>query len=162
VLSALERAGGGDVRAVCRDLDERWLSEGEAEAARRGLADRVRYQRGDAFADAELAALEPRPNLAVASGFYDWIGDDDEVRRSLRILFAALAAPGELVVTNQTAHPDLALVSGVFPGFDRRPLAMRMRPAAQIEAWLAEAGFQVERTLADPGGYYSVTRARKP
>lgn len=162
VLSVLSRAGGDDVRAVCRDLDKRWLREGEAEAARRGLAQRVRYERGDAFAADELAALEPRPNLAVASGFYDWIGDDDEVRRSLGILFDVLATPGELVLTNQTAHPDLAMVSGVFTGFDRRPLAMRMRSAAQIEGWLGEAGFRVERSLVDSGGFYSVTRARKP
>lgn len=161
VLSVVAQAGGDDVRAVCRDLDERWLREGDAEAARRGLAGRVRYQRGDAFAAGELAAIEPRPNLVVASGFYDWIGDDDEVRRSFSIVHDVLDSPGEMVLTNQTSHPDLAMVTGVFTGFDRQPLTMRMRPAAQIEGWLAEAGFLVERSLADPGGYYSVTRARK-
>lgn len=161
VLSVLERVGATGVTARCRDLDEAGLASGRADAARRGLAG-VTFERGDALDREGILALRPRPNVGVASGFYDWITDDGAVRRSIAIVADALESGGRFVVTNQVSHPDLAFVSAVFTDFNRQPLRMKMRPAATVEAWLGEAGLAVERTLADRHGYYSVTLARKP
>ena len=161
VLSVLERVGTTGLTARCRDLDAAGLERGRAEAARRGLPS-VSFERGDALDREAILALRPRPNVGVASGFYDWITDDDTVRRSIAIVADTLEPGGHFVVTNQVAHPDLAFVSAVFSDFNRQPLRMKMRPAATIEAWLMEAGLAIERTLADAHGYYSVTLARKP
>jgi hypothetical protein len=155
--------GWGEPRdfARCCDFDERWLHEGEAEADRLGLRN-VKFERGDAFNRDAILALRPSPNLAVASGFYDWITDDELVRRSLEILFAALEPGGFVVLTNQMGHPDLEFVSAVFTDFHHEPLRMKMRPAAQIQQWLTDAGFVTGTTLTDSKNYYSVTSARKP
>jgi len=161
ILAVLERAGGSDVTARCRDLDEAGLARGREAAAARGLAN-VTFEKGDALDRAAILALTPHPNLAVASGFYDWVTDDEVVRRSIAIVAEALESGGRFVVTNQVAHPDLAFVSAVFTDFHHQPLRMKMRPAATIEAWLRESGLTTERTLVDRHGYYSVTRARKP
>jgi len=161
VLAVLERCGGSDVTARCQDLDERWLQEGRDEAARRGLS-RIVFERGNAFDREALLSLRPRPNLAVASGFYDWITEDETVRNSLAMLCDALEPGGRLVLTNQVAHPDLELVSAVFVDFNGQPLRMKMRPAAEVRRWGERAGFVVERTLTDPWGYYAVMTLRKP
>jgi SAM-dependent methyltransferase len=161
VLAVLERQGAADVFARCRDLEPRWLEQGAAEAARRGLAG-VRFERGDALDREGILALRPRPNLAVASGFYDWITDDATVRRSIAILAEVLEPGGRFVLTNQSAHPDLAFTTAVFTSFNHEPLRMKMRPASTIDSWLVAAGLRVERSLTDPHGYYSVTLARKP
>jgi len=161
ILAVLERVGAADTTARCRDLDEAGLARGREEAARRGLS-QVTFEKGDALDRDAILALRPRPNVAVASGFYDWITEDAIVQRSIAIVAEALEPGGRFVVTSQVAHPDLAFVSAVFTDFRREPLRMRMRPAATIEAWLAEAGLRVDLTLTDAHGYYSVTRARKP
>ena len=160
-LAVLERVGPEGIVARCRDLDEAGLARGRAEAARRGL-DGVTFERGDALDEEGILALRPRPNVAVASGFYDWITDDEVVRRSIAIVAEALEPGGCFVVTNQAAHPDLAFVSAVFTDFHHQPLRMKMRPAALVESWLTAAHLAVEITRTDERGYYSVTRARKP
>jgi SAM-dependent methyltransferase len=159
VLAVLERAGGRDVVARCRDLDEAGLARGREE--RRGI-ESVTFEKGDALDREAILALRPRPNLAVASGFYDWITDDDLVRRSLAIVAEALEPGGFFVVTNQSAHPNLEFVSAVFPDLKHEPLRMKMRAPSIVESWLREAGLVIERTLSDAHGYYSVTRARRP
>jgi SAM-dependent methyltransferase len=161
VIAVAQAAGGDDLSARCCDLDERWLREGQAEAGAKGLR-QVCFQTGDAFDREAILGYSPRPNIAIASGFYDWITGDDDVKRSLAILFEALEPGGFLVLTNQVSHPDLAFVSAVFTDFHQQPLRMRMRPAAQIREWLEHCGFVHEESLMDPRGHYSVTLARKP
>lgn len=161
VLDVLARAGGHDVTALCRDLDEKGLAEGRAAAASAGLAN-VRFERGDAFDEASLAALAPRPNIVVSSGFYDWIPSDDDVRRSIAMLARVLAPGGSFVVTNQCAHPNLEFTQAVFPSHTRAALAMRMRPADQVLAWIRDAGLEPVETRTTRGDFYTVTWARKP
>src|SRR5262249_29254744 len=137
------------------------LEEGRAAAARRGLTT-VTFEQGDALDREGILRITPRPNVAIASGFYDWITDDQIVRRSIAIVAEALEPGGFFVVTNQVAHPDLAFVSAVFTDHHHQPLRMKMRPAAVVESWLTSAGLEIEATRNDRHGYYSVTRARKP
>ncbi len=160
VIAVLARAGEHDVTALCRDLDERGLAEGRSEVARHGLG-HVRFERGDAFDAASLAAVTPRPNVIVASGFYDWISDDAAVRRSLAGIAAALEPGGWCVVTNQCAHPDLAFTQAVFPSHEASALQMKMRPAETMAGWMRDAGLDPVETRLTEHGYYSVTRARR-
>jgi SAM-dependent methyltransferase len=159
-LATLERVGEEGVVARLRDIEERWLAEGRAEAARRGLA-HVTFEQGDAFDPEQLARVEPRPNVVVSSGLYDWIHDDALVQRSIRMVHDALEPGGWFVVTNQASHPDLERAQALFTDQWMKPLDMRMREPRLLERWLSEAGFAVERTLADARGHYSVSAARK-
>lgn len=161
ILSVLERVGKKDLFARCQDLDERWLKEGRAEATRRNFTN-VHFEKGDAFHRRTLLSLQPRPNIVVSSGFYDWINEDGKVKESIRIVFDLLEPGGYFIVTNQTAHPNLEFVEAVFQDFDHQPLRMTMRPQEKIRQWLTAVGFMIERTLSDSKGYFSVTKARKP
>ena len=161
VLAVLKRVGAEGAVARCRDLDPAGLEEGRAAAARAGLT-QVTFEQGDALDREAILRIAPRPNVAIASGFYDWITDDEIVRRSIDIVAEALEPGGFFVVTNQSAHPDLAFVSAVFTDHHHQPLRMKMRQAATIEFWLTSAGLTIDATRSDRHGYYSVTRARKP
>lgn len=160
IISVLEKAGEKDVLALCRDLDNRWLSEG-AQAAQAKNLKGVRFERGDAFDAESLLALTPKPNIIIASGFYDWIIDDEAVKKSLSIIHKVLDEKGHFIMTNQTAHPDLEFVEKVFTDFNHQPLKMKMRSENTIHSWLEDAGFKVEKTLSDSKGLYSVTKACK-
>ena len=161
VLAVLARTGGPDVTARCRDLDERWLTRGRDEAARMDL-ERIGFERGDALDHDALVALRPRPNLIVASGFYDWITDDTMVRRSIAIVAETLEPGGRFALTHQMANPDLAFLTAVFTDFHHAPLAMKMRPASQVHGWLTGCGLAIEDVRIDSRRCYAVTLARKP
>jgi hypothetical protein len=161
VLAVLSRDGGHDVTARCRDLDERWLVRGRAEATRLGL-ERIRFERGDAFDRDALTSLSPQPNLIVASGFYDWITDDAMVRRSIGIVAETLEPRGRFALTHQTANPDLEFLNAVFTDHHHAPLRMKMRPATQMHDWLTGAGLVLEDVRIDSRHCYAITLARKP
>lgn len=160
ILSALKKAGDHDIFAICRDFEERWLIDG-AQAAKSWDLERVRFEKGDAFDSAALIQTTPRPNLIVSSGFYDWIIEDEKVKKSLKTIHQALDQGGYLVMTNQAAHPDQEFVQSIFSDFKKSPLRMVMRSKECIHEWLEEVGFRVENTLSDSQGYYTVTKACK-
>ena len=58
------------------------MRDGRALIASKGLADRARFEHGDAFDRASLAAIDPPPTLAVVSGLYELFADND-ARRAL-------------------------------------------------------------------------------
>lgn len=160
IQSVMQKTGEQDMTVLCQDLDSRWLEDGRIEAGQRGLKN-IRFKKGDAFDSKSLLDIRPQPNIAVSSGFYDWITQDEDVKKSMIILFEVLENNGYLIVTNQVDHPDLQMVSRVFTGFNQEPLRMKMRSSLSINQWLEEAGFNVLETLTDKYGYYSVTLAEK-
>jgi len=161
ILCVMQQMGEHDLVVCCRDLDERWLGEGRAEALRRGLL-HIRFERGDALDRDALLAVRPRPNAVVSSGLYMWINEDETVRRSLGLIFEALEPGGFAIVTNQMAQPDPELASAVAGDFRHQSPRMTMRPASQMHGWLEGIGFVVQRTLVDSWGCHSVTKAHKP
>jgi len=162
LLDVLAGGASAGTRAVCCDLDDRALDLGRRGAAERGLAGRVRFVKGDALSAEFLAGLQAAPNIAVTSGFYDWITDDEVVRRSMALLHDRLPGGGCLVFTNQSGHVDLEMVEEVFPDFRGRPLRMVTRPGERVNGWAEAAGFAILRTARDEAGHYSVTLAQKP
>ena len=150
---------GRRVEAVCWDLDEKWLEEGQNAAAELGLQS-ILYERGDAT-DLESFSRLPRwPHVVIASGFYEWIADDQAVKRSMEIVRDALAPGGCFLFTLQTGHVDLRMTNEVFRAFDGGRLAITVRPAAVVHRWARRLGFVIERTRSDRWGYHAVTLAR--
>lgn len=156
ILSVLATIGEENISACCRDIDERWLREGAAEAKKLKLK-RVNFEKGDAFDSNSLLSHRPRPNLMVLTGFYDWISDDSKVIESLDLVHQVLDTDGYFILANQmsTSH------DGVFSHFENEPLKLTIRPKEKIHHWLEDEGFVVEKTLCDPNGFFSVTKARK-
>jgi SAM-dependent methyltransferase len=158
ILDTLDRYRGQAVTAMCRDIDERWIEEGRARARDIGLTC-VSFEKGDAFD--ESYAPSPAPTIIVASGFYDWIADDDLVRRSMSIAHASLKPGGFFLFTNQSGHVDLSMANEVFTGLGGKPLQMTTRAAEAMNSWAAAIGYLVEQACSDPWGDYTVTLARK-
>lgn len=146
--------------ATCFDVNQKWLDEGATAAKAYGLPN-ICFVKANTVAQPVVALLSPAPNLAIASGFYDWIDDDNLVQKSMQSVFAVLEDGGFFAVTNQISNPDQALAQGVFPGFDGGTLSMKMRPADDVNAMLSACGFQILKTLSDEKNMYSVTLTRK-
>lgn len=104
----LEALAGGEQRAdaiALRDFSALNVERGRALIAELGAADIARFEQGDAFDRDALAALQPRPTLAVVSGLYELFPDNDQVLRSLQGVAAAVEPGGYLAYTGQPWHP---------------------------------------------------------
>jgi hypothetical protein len=160
VMDVLERERDCQPQAICRDLDDEVLEMGAKNAKIRGL-DAIQFEKGDALSAKSLAQVQPKPNIAVSSGFYDWINDDEVVKISMSLLFNLLPKGGDFVFTNQCRHVDQEFTQAVFSDLRLNPLRMTMRPAAQVNGWAEEAGFTIIGGTGDENTNYSVTLARK-
>ncbi|MGP4113519.1 class I SAM-dependent methyltransferase family protein [Streptomyces sp. 4N509B] len=149
----------GRVRVVCRDLAAPGLAQGRAMARERGLADVVRYERGNAFDPAPPPPGE-EPDVIVVSGLYELLLEDTPIRSSMARLRGLLAPGGTLVFTTQTRHPQLEFIANVLPNREGEPWRMVCRPVAVTEGWAREAGFTEVGSEHERVGLFTVTTAR--
>lgn len=108
-----------------------------------------------------LAAIRPRPTIAIVSGLYELFPDNTRVRRSLQGLAEALPDGGRLIYTNQPWHPQLEMIARVLPNRDGQPWIMRCRPQAEMDELVRSAGFEKVDMLLDPEGIFTVSVARR-
>ncbi|WP_236904142.1 bifunctional alpha/beta hydrolase/class I SAM-dependent methyltransferase [Comamonas serinivorans] len=96
---------------LLRDYSALNVQGGQRLIAERGLQGRARFEQADAFDRASLAAVTPRPTLAVVSGLYELFPDNALVRRSLAGVADAVDEGGYLVYTGQPWHPQLEMIA---------------------------------------------------
>ena len=149
---------------LLRDYSEPNVQAGRALIAERGLSDIARFEQGDAFDGADLAALadSAAPNLAIVSGLYELFSDNDLVARSLAGLARAVAPDGYLIYTGQPWHPQVEMIARTLTSHrDHQPWVMRRRTQAEMDALVAEAGFEKLEQWTDAWGIFTVSLARR-
>lgn len=165
VLDALAQLPRRPESILLRDYSPPNVEAGRALIAQRGLADIARFEAGDAFDDAGLAALaggEGRPSLAIVSGLYELFPDNDLVARSLAGLARAVEAGGYLAYTGQPWHPQLEMIARTLTSHrDHQPWIMRRRTQAEMDALVARAGFEKLEQWTDEWGIFTVSLARR-
>lgn len=157
VLGAV-KASGVAATILLRDREPKNLAEAAALASAEGVLG-VQTQVGDAFDGRDLAALSPRPSVAVVSGLYELFPDNGRVLESLRGLAAAVPSGGFLVYTNQPWHPQLELIARTLVDWDGKPWVMRRRSQAEMDDLVHAAGFVKVAMDIDPWGIFTVSLA---
>lgn len=159
VLDALE-SDAAVSEILLRDYSELNVENGQRMIAERGMANRARFERGDAFNRAELAALEPKPTLGIVSGLYELFPENAPVRESLKGLADAIAEGGILIYTGQPWHPQLKTIAWSLTSHkDGKPWVMRVRTQGEMDALVREAGFDKCAQLIDEWGIFTVSMA---
>lgn len=157
---ARHRAAGIEVSATLCDRDMAGLADGRKLAESMGITTAV-YRQSDAFNAEAIAAMTPRPTIAIVSGLFELFPSNQPVRESLRGLGKAVESGGVLLYTNQPWHPQQEMIARVLPNRDGEPWVMRCRTQAEIDQLVAEAGFEKVRMLIDNDGIFSVAMAVK-
>jgi SAM-dependent methyltransferase len=158
IIDVLQKFKGAGISVLCRDFDERWVDEGKQKALAADLPN-IKFEQADAFEPGDFKYLKENFDIAVSSGFYDWINDDELIKKSMRIIRDVLKPGGLFVFSNQSGHVDLKMVEEIFVDFNKNPLRMKVSPATLMNQWAMEAGFDVIRTVSDAYGHYSVSLA---
>lgn len=153
---------GAGLHVLCRDWSESALATGRATAKTMGLTDRIDHVRGDAFDEASLASVEPKPSIAVVSGLYELFPENEKLQRSLRGIFSAVNAGGWLIYTGQPWHPQVEMIARTLTNRDGQYWIMRRRPQVEMDALVEAAGWKKEKQWIDDFGIFTVSIARKP
>lgn len=161
VLDVKSKTGMDDVIVICRDLNTEALEQGKRNAEKLGISG-IHFGIGDALSAESLAQIKPQSNIAISSGFYDWVNEDEVVQKSMALLYNILPPGGCFIFTNQVRHVNQEFVQGVFKDLYGQPLRMTMRSTAQMNRWAEVSGFIINKTTGDVNFNYSVTLAQKP
>ncbi|MFO1415250.1 MAG: bifunctional alpha/beta hydrolase/class I SAM-dependent methyltransferase [Burkholderiales bacterium] len=161
VLDALAHGPMPD-SILLRDYDPRNVEQGRALIAARGLRAVARFEQGDAFATADLAALAPRPTIAVVSGLFELFPENAAPRACLSGLAGAMQEDGLLVYTGQPWHPQLELIARALTSHrGGEAWVMRRRTQAELDALVRAAGFTKVAQRVDERGIFTVSLARR-
>jgi alpha-beta hydrolase superfamily lysophospholipase len=162
VLDALPGGARRPESILLRDLCPLNVATGSKLVAERGCRDISRFEQGDAFDAEALAALTPKPTLAVVSGLYELFPENAPVRRSLAGLARAVPAGGYLVYTGQPWHPQLEFIARTLPSHRNGvPWVMRRRTQAELDQLVERAGFAKVEQRIDAWGIFTVSLARR-
>lgn len=162
ILESLEGMEHKPDTILLRDYSEINVHDGSALIEQKGLGNIARFVKGDAFDKADLAALDPKPTLAVVSGLYELFGSNQMVGDSLAGLAAAVEEGGYLVYTGQPWHPQLELIARALTSHrEGQPWVMRRRSQAEMDQLVAAAGFRKLEQRIDEWGIFSVSLAQR-
>ena len=155
-----ERADRADVVVTLRDRDHDALARGQRLTAELGLSN-VRHIQGDALDMEGLASIDPKPDVAIVSGLYELLPDNERVLRALHGLSRAVRRGGFLVYTNQPRHPQLEMIARVLVHGDGSPWVMRCRPQRELDDLVRSVGFEKVEMRTDKDGIFTVSLARR-
>ncbi|WP_237045698.1 bifunctional alpha/beta hydrolase/class I SAM-dependent methyltransferase [Aquipseudomonas alcaligenes] len=162
ILESLEGLEHKPDAILLRDYSEINVRDGSALIEQKGLGDIARFVKGDAFDRADLAALDPKPTLAVVSGLYELFGSNQMIGDSLAGLAAAVEEGGYLVYTGQPWHPQLELIARALTSHRQgQAWVMRRRSQAEMDQLVEAAGFRKLEQRTDEWGIFSVSLAQR-
>jgi SAM-dependent methyltransferase len=161
VLETLHQLNGTPASALLRDYKPENIEAARKLTAELGLKNVV-VEQGDAFDRPALAALTPKPTIAIISGLFELFPDNEPVLKSLRGVDDAIAPGGYLIYTNQPWHPQVEMIARVLPNRDGQPWIMRRRAQGEMDSLVREAGFTKAAQWTDDFGIFTVAAARKP
>ncbi|MBA4244013.1 MAG: hypothetical protein C0452_08840 [Pseudomonas sp.] len=162
ILESLEGQTQRPDSILLRDYSDINVRDGNALIQHKGLGDIARFVKADAFDREDLAALEPKPTLAVVSGLYELFGSNQMVGDSLAGLAAAVEEGGYLVYTGQPWHPQLELIARALTSHrDGQAWVMRRRSQAEMDQLVEAAGFRKVAQRIDQWGIFSVSLAQR-
>jgi alpha-beta hydrolase superfamily lysophospholipase len=162
IFDALEGISPAPDSILLRDYSDINVREGNGLVREKGLMGIATFVTGDAFDRVDLAALSPRPTLAVVSGLYELFSDNTIVRRSLAGLAEAVEPGGYLIYTNQPWHPQLELIARALTSHrEGQAWVMRRRSQVEMDQLVTAAGFRKVTQRIDDLGIFSVSLAQR-
>lgn len=162
VLEALSEAPRRPESILLRDFSDINVRDGGTLIREKGLDAIARFEKGDAFDRASVAAVSPGPTIGIVSGLYELFPDNSMVRRSLAGMADAIAPGGFLLYTGQPWHPQLELIARALTSHrGGQAWVMRRRSQAEMDQLVDAAGFDKLEQRIDEWGIFTVSLARR-
>ena len=147
---------------LLRDYSALNVARGAALIHERALADVARFEHGDAFDRASLAAHFPRFTLGVVSGLFELVPDNAPVHQALAGLADAILPGGFLVYTGQPWHPQIELIARALTSHrSGAAWVMRRRTQEELDQLVTAAGFRKLAQRIGESGIFTVSLAQR-
>lgn len=160
VLEALDGLQVKPDSILLRDYSDLNVMQGADMIAAKNLKAIAHFEKGDAFDRASVAAVTPRPTLAIVSGLYELFADNDLVSRSLAGIAEAVPRGGYLVYTGQPWHPQLELIARALTSHrGGQAWVMRRRSQGEMDQLVERVGFRKVTQRIDDWGIFTVSLA---
>lgn len=160
VVEAMHSMSAIPATAVLRDYRQENLDAAAQLAKQLGVSN-LATEFGDAFDKDSLAAIDPRPTIAIVSGLYELFPENEPIRRSLEGIAASIEDGGHLIYTCQPWHPQVEFIARVLTNREGQPWIMRRRTQAEMDALVSAAGFEKISQEIDRWGIFTVSVARR-
>ncbi|HZK81130.1 MAG TPA: bifunctional alpha/beta hydrolase/class I SAM-dependent methyltransferase [Humisphaera sp.] len=160
ILETMQSMQRIPISATLRDYQQINVDAARKLSETLGIADAVCCI-GDAFDRASLAGIAPRPTIAIVSGLYELIPENDRLAQSLGGIADALEDGGYLIYTSQPWHPQVEFIARVLTNREGQPWIMRRRTQAEMDALVRAAGFEKISQEIDLWGIFTVSVAQK-
>jgi alpha-beta hydrolase superfamily lysophospholipase len=162
VLEAVEKLPARPESILLRDYSDLNVRDGTALIAEKKLGDVAKFVKGDAFDEESVAAIAPRPTVAIVSGLYELFPDNARVLGSLRGVGRAMDPGGFLIYTGQPWHPQLELIARTLTSHRAGQLwVMRRRTQGELDELVASIGFEKLEQWTDDWGIFTVSLAAR-
>jgi SAM-dependent methyltransferase len=158
-LEVLRQLPAESFRATLRDYKPENVTKARQLSDRLGVFAQI--EQADAFSDADLDRVQPRPNIVVVSGLHEILPDDNLIRHHFQQLYRIMPTSGTLIFTIQPVHPQLELIARVLPSHTGQPWVMRLRSWPLIQQWATAAGFKNLQVQMEPNHIFGVVTAQK-
>ncbi len=159
VLDAIRDSGITPDSVLLRDFDAGNVALGRKLAAAASFP--VDFEQGDAFNRASLAAISPKPTIAIVSGLFELFPLNDPLHECLAGLAGAIdPGGGYLIYTGQPWHPQLEFIARTLSSHrSGQPWIMRRRTQEELDQLVSAAGFRKVEQRIDPNGLFTVSLA---
>jgi len=160
VIDAAKQLPSKPESIILRDYSDANVRAGTALLEQSGLADIATFSNGDAFDENALAAIAPPPTIAIASGIYELIHENNKLQSSLRGLSRCMAAGSYLIYTGQPWHPQLEFIARTLTSHrDGKAWVMRRRTQLELDQLVQHNGFTKVEQWIDEWGIFTVSLA---
>jgi SAM-dependent methyltransferase len=131
-------------------------------AAKLDLASKahIQFEQADAFDEASLATIDPKPSIVIVSGLYELFPDNTRILASLRGIARAIQPGGLLIYTGQPWHPQIEMIARTLTNREGKPWIMRRRTQRELDELVRSAGFEKLDMEIDRAGIFTVSLAR--
>ena len=160
LLETMRALPGIPMTALLRDYKQENVDAAARLATEFGLTN-ITVELGNAFDRSSIAALNPRPTIAIVSGLFELFPENAGVLESLRGLAEAIEPGGYLVYTNQPWHPQAEFIARVLRNREGKPWIMRRRTTAEMDELVSVSGFEKKEMEVDEWGMFTVSVARR-
>ena len=158
-LEVLQEFTSDAIAATLRDYKLENVTKARQLALQFGVTAQI--EQADAFNDADLDRVSPRPNVVIVSGLHEILPNDDLIKHHFQQLYRILDTSGTLIFTIQPQHPQLEMIARTLPAHTGLPWVMRVRSWELTRRWAEEAGFHNFQVQMEPNGIFGVVTAKK-
>ncbi|MDX9703805.1 MAG: class I SAM-dependent methyltransferase family protein [Candidatus Auribacterota bacterium] len=152
-MKAMKESGLGNVSGYFVDIDDAAFEPGKQIAKSLGLADKVKYIKGDAKNLGDM--LPKEADILKLIGIIEYL-DDEQVLNILKIGYKNLCKGGTVITHSiQPTHGIDPFLRNVFG------LYLKYRTVEDVKGLLKKSGFSIIDVTPEPLGIYEVIRAEK-